>query len=380
MKKIAYYFESIAKLELFLKEHRQLQVADNLSINVVCLQKDATLAKDIIQTLQKHLCGTAIALSYSSVKYKDTPVLINFYSMQPQSALEFDKLQESVNAKLQPQQVSRLFDCMSAHLQHKKTTFHQSLQKHIDAKRAKELLVYEQNKLSQMKEMVSMIAHHWRQPLNSISSLAMELEVAMSIDEVTPKQMQQGLQKIQEKTRNLSKVITIFSSFLDTATKPSRCNIHEIANEVKALFETQLKNEKIEFINKIDKDCEVTVPKQLFKQVFLNLVSNAIDAFSGEKVQNKYVVADIKETKEGIELSIEDSAGGVTAQNEDKIFNPYFTTKIDENATGLGLFVSKQIMQEALRGDLRYEKKKNGSRFVMVLQDINRQSKRDIYE
>jgi len=206
-----------------------------------------------------------------------------------------------------------------------------------------ELFIMEQSKMVQMGEMVSMIAHQWRQPLNAISAASIQSTMKYEMDMLEKDDFSKTQQFIQQECQKMSKVIDTFMNY-------SRNN-----QEIK---EFSL-NEVIGQINKF----KLFGNANMLEQILLNLIVNAKDAFvEHNKIEHK----EIKITTKEESIEVVDNASGVTEENINKIFNPYFTTKEQGKGTGLGLYMSKKIMQEHFKGDISYERTKNGSKFILA--------------
>ena len=224
----------------------------------------------------------------------------------------------------------------------------------------------EQSKLAQMGEMINMIAHQWRQPLNTLNAIAITLEMKSSLNILEAKEIEQQAQKIQEVSVRMSKVIDDFLNFAKNSSKQTNFLINEIIEEVLVLIKPQLTLHSIELIIDIKNNININSYKSDLMHIILNILSNAKDALDESKTDNKkiYLKSYIKENLLFIE--IEDNAGGIPKHIINRIFEPYFSTK-GNKGTGLGLYMSKKMAIERLQGNISVENSKKGAKFIIEI-------------
>ncbi len=238
----------------------------------------------------------------------------------------------------------------------------------------------QQSRLAQMGEMIAMIAHQWRQPLTAISATSSSIMLKAKLNKLDNKQAIEMAKKISEYSQHLSSTINDFRDFFKTNKKLTLSNIDELILNTLNIIETSIKNKNINIIKVLKlKDASImTYPNEL-KQVVLNLLKNAEDVILEKDIKNPYIK--IKSYKEGDAFVIEvaDNAGGIPEEIMDKIFDPYFSTKTKKDGTGLGLYMSKTIVEEHCGGKLMCRNGKKGAIFKIILKDLRRedeQSKR----
>ncbi|SFP68048.1 PAS domain S-box protein [Hydrogenimonas thermophila] len=193
-----------------------------------------------------------------------------------------------------------------------------------EVKRKDELL-FQQSKQAQMGEMVKMIAHHWRQPLNAISAASIELTIKKELGELKDDEFIQVNEFIQQQCQEMSKTINTFIQFSQSKSEIKKFNILDVINHVIAIVEIEFKNFNIEIIIENKNIVLLTGYSDMFEQVILNILINARDAYNDNKsAKDKkiYISIDNNQT-----VSIKDYAGGIKSENIDKLFTPYFTTK-----------------------------------------------------
>ena len=220
----------------------------------------------------------------------------------------------------------------------------------------KEKIIFQQGKLASMGEMIGNIAHQWRQPLSSISILASGIKLQRELDILKNEDFLYAMDNILNSTQYLSQTIEDFRSFYDPKnSKISKFDIQELIKKTLSLVNSQLKNKNIELIENID-NFEITTFQNELIQVFVNILNNARDALL-ENQEKKFIrITTYKDSQSGY-IEIMDNAGGVPTDVIDKIFEPYFTTKHKALGSGIGLYMSDEIIKKHLKGSILVENK-----------------------
>jgi len=224
-------------------------------------------------------------------------------------------------------------------------------------------LMQQQSRLAQMGEMISMIAHQWRQPLSAITATTGTLELKAKMNKLDKEDVELSAKKIREFSLHLSSTIDDFRNFFKTKKEKTLTSFEKIIESVKSIIDSTLShnNIKLEVINKSNIDL-YTYEGEL-KQVVLNLIKNAEDALIENEIKDPKITITIDEN----ELSIHDNAGGIPEEIINKIFNPYFSTKVNKDGTGLGLYMSKTIVEEHCHGKLEVINEDNGAKFIITI-------------
>jgi signal transduction histidine kinase len=206
----------------------------------------------------------------------------------------------------------------------------------IEQEQQKQLLIH-QSKLASMGEMLGNIAHQWRQPLTRLSYTLMNIEVTEDIKE------KKGL--VEESTKQLefmSQTINDFTNFYAPSKEKELFSLEHVAKEVIELVHY----EEIEVQLEINNDTHISNYKNEFKQVLLNLLSNAKDVLELRKITHPCITMIVDKNT----VSVKDNAGGIVLEDIEKIFEPYYSTK--ENGLGIGLYMSKIIIEKNMGGKL----------------------------
>ena len=214
-----------------------------------------------------------------------------------------------------------------------------------------------------MGDMLSMIAHQWRQPLNQISYIFMNIESSYEYKELTEKYLQEKLKEGNEQLEFMSATIDDFRNYFRPDKDKEFALVSDIVQSSISLMQSTLDASSIE-VELISEGRDLTyIYKNEFTQVLLNIIKNAKDALLAKKIQNPKIVIVTSCHKEKLVVEIFDNAGGIELLIIDKIFEPYFSTKDYKHGTGLGLYMSKMIIEEHLNGELSVRNTKDGACF-----------------
>lgn len=235
------------------------------------------------------------------------------------------------------------------------------LKKIVEDQNEKEKLLIHQNKLASMGEMINNIAHQWRQPLTHLSFINMDLELASSENKLASSYLVRKLHESNQQIEFMSHTIDNFRDFYKPNKEKEHFYLSESITQALAIMKPLLHKHKITLRFNIIVDKETYAYKNELAQVMLNLITNAKDALLLNEVQNPYI--EIKLDKNTI--TIEDNAEGIDQNVIDDVFNPYFTTK--EKGSGIGLYMSKMIVESHFKGKISVENSRNGACFKIIL-------------
>jgi len=217
----------------------------------------------------------------------------------------------------------------------------------------KEQMLYQQSKLASMGEMISNIAHQWRQPLSIVSVISSSLIIQIELGIFDNKDATKDLKKIMTSVEYLSTIINKFRNFFNPNNETEIFSISEIMEDNIEIFESSYKSHNIKLILELD-DVEIIGYKFELMQVIINIMNNSKDALleNIENINEKLLFIKTYKVNEKILIKIYDNAGGIDISLTDKIFEPYFTTKHKSQGTGLGLYMSNEIITKHFNGVL----------------------------
>ncbi|MBU0720660.1 ABC transporter substrate-binding protein [bacterium] len=235
----------------------------------------------------------------------------------------------------------------------------------------KDKILTAQSKQAVMGEMISMIAHQWRQPLSNItlqiSNLQLTKLMGGAIDE---EKTDKTLSEISDSIIYLSNTIDDFQTYFHPDKKSTKVEIHELLQKVVNFTLPKINATNISIHIKKEREIYIQVYMNELIQVILNLINNAIDAFEEVDRENKAISLYVKSYKDRFCICVEDNASGISEENMKKLFEPYFSTK-GKNGTGLGLYMSQMIIQKQFGGDIKVETSPRGSTFMIEIRDLN---------
>ena len=232
----------------------------------------------------------------------------------------------------------------------------------VSKNRKKDKQLIKQSKFVQMGETISMIAHQWRQPLNTISAAISLIVLHIQMDSFDEKTSQKIIPSINDNLQYLSSTIDDFLDFFKPQKEKLNSNFEIIVNKVLSLNEYVLEKNHINVtIDKVSIVDFLTYENELV-QVLLNIFKNAKDALKEKDVKEAKILVTIDNHK----ITIEDNAGGIDDEIIDKIYDPYFSTK-QKNGTGLGLYMSKIIIEEHCHGEFFVTNTDNGAEFTIII-------------
>lgn len=211
----------------------------------------------------------------------------------------------------------------------------------------KEKILLHQSKMASMGEMLENIAHQWRQPLSLITSSASSAQVEKEYNILDDEKLNNYLENIIKSATHLSQTVDDFRGFYKNETKKTQFNILNAINKSIDLIGSKFVNRNIKVIKTIQNKNIFGYENELI-QVFINILNNATDELEKLDIANKLIFIDTFHTEDEIMIVFKDNAGGIPKEIIDKVFDSYFTTKQSSDGTGIGLYMSKLIIEKAM--------------------------------
>ena len=225
----------------------------------------------------------------------------------------------------------------------------------------KELMVH-QSKLASMGEMIGNIAHQWRQPLTHLSYSFMNIKEAQKHGELDEQYLSKKIDDANTQLAFMSQTIDDFKDFYAPNKEKENFSLATATQETLALMKNTFKHADIEVELLVKEDTQVHTYKNEYKQVLLNLLTNAKDALVERVSKDPKVTLTIEKNK----VSIADNAGGISEKILPRIFEPYFTTK--QSSSGIGLYMSKMIIEKNMDAKLHVLNTQQGAVFSLIFQ------------
>ncbi|RXJ99926.1 hypothetical protein CRV02_11200 [Arcobacter sp. CECT 8989] len=238
--------------------------------------------------------------------------------------------------------------------EHELKELNNSLSKQVDAaiKKSKkqDLIIAEHSKNLTMKEILNNIAHQWRQPLSIITTCTSGLRLKKDFNNLSDEDLQESIDIILKNSNYLSNTIENFRDFFDESLN-TYYTFNEVINKTKELLAHRLENKNISIIENVEKDISYFGNETRLVQVFIQILNNSIDILL-EKDFDRYIFIDIKTKNNLIFIKIQDSGKGINEKIQDKIFEPYFTTKHQSIGKGIDLYNCKQMIESLFKGKI----------------------------
>jgi signal transduction histidine kinase len=229
-------------------------------------------------------------------------------------------------------------------------------------------LLQNQAKQAVMGEMISMIAHQWRQPLSTVTLSISNLQIKKLLgEEVDDKEIETALEDISETVIYLSNTIDDFQTYFHPNKELTEISLYDLLQKTVGFARPRLKGTKIDLVVDIDEAILLHTYVNELVQVTLNIINNAIDALIVSSSKDKNIRIATKAREEKIIITIADNAGGINEENLQRIFDPYFSTK-GKNGTGLGLYMSQMLVQKQFNGSIKVNSSSDGTIFYIEIQ------------
>jgi len=240
----------------------------------------------------------------------------------------------------------------------------------VKKNREKDKLLYHQSKLASMGEMINNIAHQWRQPLNIIALVMQDLSLKARVSEVSKEAILHAEKKIHDTLKYLSDTIDDFRKYASSGNDYEHTGAFEVCRTIRdtvRLVSVVLEDEKIKLKLMLpEQEAIVKGSANDLKQVLLNLIYNAVDVLKETKPKEPLIKLEVK-YNDCVNISVRDNGGGIDKRIIHKIFEPYFTTKYQARGTGLGLYMSKMIVEKRLHGRISARNTSRGASFWIEL-------------
>ena len=241
--------------------------------------------------------------------------------------------------------------------------------KAVELNKEKDKQLFEQIKMVQMGELIGNIAHQWRQPLSVISTIASGIKLKKEMNSLDDKDFYEYMNKIVDNTYLLSATVDEFRDYIKDSHEEKEILIQERVRMAIKIIEPSFIMDNIEIIEDYMEDEAIyfrLISGELL-QVLILILNNTKDAFSENNIVNKWFKYSVRKKETKFIIELEDNAGGIEVEIMDKIFNPYFTTKHQNQGTGMGLYNCYNIVTKHLHGKLYATNTLHGVKFTIEL-------------
>ena len=239
----------------------------------------------------------------------------------------------------------------------------------VKKNRDKDRLLIQQSKLASMGEMLGNIAHQWRQPLNNVSLILQFLRDNYKNEAVSEEKLDKFMNRANKHIEYMSETIDDFRNFYKPSKTQNEFSIKESIDTLLYMVRNQIESEGI----KIEFNCEDTIITNYeneLKQALLNILNNAKDALVLKKQNQSFdaiIKIDVKKEQNKLKIEISNNGDNIKDDIIDRIFEPYFTTKFETQGTGIGLYMTKSIIETNMKGKIEVLNIKDGVKFTIAL-------------
>jgi signal transduction histidine kinase len=249
--------------------------------------------------------------------------------------------------------LENLIDIKTKELQELNSYLEDKIQLELQKNREKDKQMIQQSRFAALGEMIGNIAHQWRQPLSAISSTASSVEMQIELEIASRDDIKKSYKDIKRYVNFLNQTIEDFRGFFKEDKEFINFDIRDIVNKSFSIIQATYKDNNIVIDIKLSDKALISqgMPNEL-SQVFLNILNNARDAIKEKNPLNRNVIVYSEETSTDNIIYIQDNAGGIPQEIIGKIFDPYFTTKHQSQGTGIGLYMSKNIVENNMKGGI----------------------------
>jgi two-component system, NtrC family, sensor kinase len=250
----------------------------------------------------------------------------------------------------------------------------------IQKNEEKQKIMESQSRFAAMGEMISMIAHQWRQPLSSIGTASFNLKYKL-LTEKFDLETKEGREEqatffskkfdeIEFYVQNLTTTIDDFRNFFKTDKAVSNTIIQRPINNTLKILQKDIEANNIELVLDFKSQNKINIYENEITHVFINILKNAQDKFLEKDTKNAKIKIKTQDLENGVEIEIYDNGGGIAKEDLNIIFEPYFSTKKEKNGTGIGLYMSKIIVEKNHQGKLFAKNRDEGISFFIILHCI----------
>jgi len=229
-------------------------------------------------------------------------------------------------------------------------------------------LHFQENRLIAMGELLGNIAHHWKQPLNTISLMALNIQKQSNKGELTPLYLEEKLFDIEEVVEEMSKTIEEFHTHLTPTENMEIFSINQTIKTSIKILSSSLEKSHINIYFIDTEICEYNGYKNELLQAILIILTNAKDSLiKNETLKEKKITIKLSKIENKINITIQDNSLGILDENLHRVFDPYFTTAHKTKGKGLGLYIAKMIIIKSFNGSISVHNQ-DGAIFIITLE------------
>ncbi len=236
----------------------------------------------------------------------------------------------------------------------------------------KDDFIIQHSRFDVMEEIIGMLAHQWRQPLSIISAIIGTLQTQKQLSILSDEDLTNSLKSISDHTNELSQMITTFREFFKTDAGPSLADPNDAIHEAKELMKEDLQQHHVNLELNLSEMEPIFYIQNLLVQVLTNLIANSREAAERNQVEDALITISSFTQQGKINIAVEDNAGGIDKDIIDYIFEPYYSTKMEKNGKGLGLYHAKSILTQQLQGNISVASRDQTTKFLITFKAVSK--------
>ena len=334
---------------------------EQLNKNVLTYAK---IHKQNDKNLEEYICQTKEIYKESKDKFINfilviTGIILFFLAL-------FTLLMSSIINNIVKKYIDKV-EAKEEKLQNINKTLETKVSKAIEETELKNRLLLQQSKLAMLGSMISMIAHQWRQPLTELSGVLMELELATKLKKIDESHILGSIKRSNHVLDFMSNTIEDFRNFYKPDKTKEYFWISEACQRALNIANATLENLGILLNFKVKRDVKVLGYPREYSQVILSIITNAKETIVSRGIKNPSIEVIVDEDNSKSIVFVKDNAKGIKKEHIDFIFDPYFSTKEYAKGTGLGLYISKVIIEKNMHGKLSAYNENTGAVFKIEI-------------
>ncbi|QOY52758.1 sensor histidine kinase [Candidatus Sulfurimonas baltica] len=242
-----------------------------------------------------------------------------------------------------------------------------TVEEELRKSKERDKIIFTQSKLASMGEMMENIAHQWRQPLSQINSAVLVIDDILYEKKINDSVIEEKLLEIESLTKYMSKTIDDFKDFFNKNKKREKFSLNELIEHSVYIVKGTLKSNNIEVKTYFNEKLLCNSYRNELQQAIITILNNAKFMFIHRNIFKPKITIRAEKVDDNFSITICDNAGGIDKEIISKIFEPYFTTKHKSQGTGLGLYISKMMIEESMGGKLSVKNSNGGACFEIIL-------------
>jgi hypothetical protein len=297
-----------------------------------------------------------------------TVLTLSESKLKKQKNISFKTNYKKIDSNLElTRALANIAQISSRELQELNQKLEMRVKEEVRKNRDKDSILIHNSKLAQMGEMMTMIAHQWRQPLSAISSTSTGLHIKIELGKYEDEFFLNSLEKIEDYVNHLSDTIDDFTNFFKPSKRKKFTTSKKLIEKALFILSSSFTKNSIEVETNFDSNEDFEVYANEVIQVLINLLKNSENVLRSREIKKPTITIKTykKENKNYIEVN--DNAGGIKEDIIDDIFSAYFSTNETQQSTGLGLYMSKFIIEDSCNGKIYVENSDDGAKFTVVL-------------